>query len=454
MGDAGNEIRRPWSRSDRLVPRVVVRPLQEFLQTSTASALLLFTSVVVALVWANSPWRDSYDRAWSTVITFRFGSWVFAKDVQFWINDGLMTVFFLLVGIEIKRELTAGELPRIRAALLPAVAAIGGMAVPALIYVVIVGGGPGGHGWGVPMATDIALALGALALAARHAPASLKPLLLTLAIVDDIGAIAVIAIFYSQGGNIGAFAAAAALVGIIVGLRNLHVRAILPYVVVGTALWFATYEAGIHPTIAGVLLGLLTPSQKFQRPAAVSEAAKRTAGETVDHPDPPDLDAPAWLRLAWLSKEAVSPLTRVEHRLLPWSSWVILPLFALANAGVSLGSTVVRGALTSPVAIGIFCGLVIGKPLGIFFGSKFVIGWGGATLPPGTRWNDLLGMSVIAGIGFTVALFIAELAFEGEPGLLAEAKVAILAASLAAGLIGGVVLRWSRPADLATPPRT
>lgn len=441
MSDAGDGIRRPWSRSDRLLPRVVVRPLQEFLQTSTASALLLLTAVVVALLWANSPWRASYERIWSDAVTLRIGSWVFAKDARFWINDGLMTIFFLLVGIEIKREFTTGELQRLRAALLPAVAALGGMAVPALIYVAVVGGGPGGHGWGVPMATDIALALGALALSARYAPPSLKPLLLTLAIVDDIGAIVVIAVFYSRGGNLAALATAILLIGLIIVLHRQHVRAVLPYVLVGAGFWFATYEGGVHPTIAGVILGLLTPSQPFQRPAAVSEAAKRTAGETVDDPDPPDVDAPAWLRLAWLSKEAVSPLTRVEHTLLPWSSWVILPLFALANAGVVLDPSVLHRSLTSPIAIGIFLGLVLGKPLGILTGSVLVVRAGGSSLPPDTRWSDMLGMGATAGIGFTVALFIADLAFVGSPGLLGEAKVAILAASVVAGILGWVAVR-------------
>ncbi|MGZ4149067.1 MAG: Na+/H+ antiporter NhaA [Actinomycetota bacterium] len=441
MGDAGHDIRLSWSRSDRLVPRVIVRPLQEFLQTSTSSALLLFAAVVLALVWANSPWKDTYERVWTTPATLRLGSYAIAEDVRFWVNDGLMTIFFLLVGIEIKRELTTGELQRPRAAVLPVVAALGGMVVPALLYLAVVRGGEGSHGWGVPMSTDIALALGALALAARHAPPSLKPLLLTLAIVDDIGAILVIAIVYSHGGNPEALAVAVLLVLAIVVLQRQHVRAIVPYVVVGAALWLATYEAGVHPTIAGVVLGLLTPAEPFQRPAAVSAEAKRTADETVDDPHPPDADAPAWLHLAWISKEAVSPLARVEHTLLPWSSWVIVPLFALANAGVALHATVLRDASTSAVAVGIVVGLVLGKPLGIVTASLVAVRARAASLPSDTSWGDVLGLGVTAGIGFTVALFIAELAFEDTPALLDEAKVAILFASLVAGIVGWVVLR-------------
>jgi NhaA family Na+:H+ antiporter len=441
MGDAGHDIRLPWSRSDRLVPRVIVRPLQEFLQTSTSSALLLFAAVVVALAWVNSPWGHTYEEVWTTPVTLRFGSWALAEDLRFWVNDGAMTIFFLLVGIEIKRELTTGELRSLRAAVLPAVAAIGGMVAPALIFLAVVRGGEGSHGWGIPMATDIALALGALALAARHAPPSLKPLLLTLAIVDDIGAILVIAIVYSHGGSPEALAVAVLLVLAVVALQRQHVRAILPYVLVGAALWLATLQAGVHPTIAGVVLGLLTPAEPFQRPAAVSAEAKRTADETVDDPRPPDADAPAWLHLAWISKEAVSPLARVEHTLLPWSSWVIVPLFALANAGVELHVGVIRATLGSAAALGIVLGLVLGKPLGILSASALAVRTRAASLPSDTSWGDLAGLGATAGIGFTVALFIAELAFERGSNLLAEAKVAILFASMVAGAIGWVVLR-------------
>jgi NhaA family Na+:H+ antiporter len=357
------------------------------------------------------------------------------------VNDGLMTVFFLLVGIEIKREVTIGELRSPRAAALPAVAALGGMVVPALLYVAVVGGGEGAEGWGIPMATDIALALGALALAASHAPSNLKPLLLTLAIVDDIGAILVIAIFYTDGGDPTSLIVALAAIGAIVLLQRIHVRAVAAYVVVGAVLWYATYRAGVHPTIAGVVLGLLTPSEPFQRPAAVSQEARRTAEETVDDPVPPDVDAPSWLRLAWLSKEAVSPIARAEHTLLPLSSFVIIPMFALANAGLVLSWDTVREALSAPVAIGIFLGLVIGKPLGVALASGVSVRSGVATRPQGVGWLDLLGMGATAGIGFTVALFIAELAFDEAPALLDQAKVAILAASAVALVAGQVVLR-------------
>jgi NhaA family Na+:H+ antiporter len=292
------------------------------------------------------------------------------------------------------------------------------------------------------MATDIALALGALALAASHAPSSLKPLLLTLAIVDDIGAILVIAIFYASGGEPMFLAVALGAVVTMVLLQRIHVRAVNAYALVGVVLWYATYRAGIHPTIAGVILGLLTPSEPFQRPAAVSAEARRTAEETVDDPEPPDADAPAWLRLAWLSKEAVSPIARVEHVLLPWSSFVIVPIFALANAGMVLSFDVISDAVSAPVAIGIFVGLVVGKPLGV--ASAASVRTRLASRPDDVGWADLIGMGATAGIGFTVALFIAELAFETEPALLDQAKVAILAASAVALAFGQAILRLGR----------
>jgi Na+:H+ antiporter, NhaA family len=436
------QVRPPWAASDRFVPRTVVRPLQEFLQTSTSSALFLLVAVLIALAWVNSPWRAAYDALWHTEFTVRFGSFIdLHEDLKFWVNDGLMALFFLVVGLEIKREIVSGELRQIRAAILPVLAAIGGMVVPALLYLAIAGG-TNARGWGIPMATDIAFALGALTLAAGFAPSNLKPLLLTLAIVDDIGAILVIALFYS--GGIVLAPLAVALGGIIaVGLATrAHVRALPLYAILGAVIWYATYEAGIHPTIAGVVLGLMTPAAPLQRPQAVSLEARRIADETVDDPDPSnaDADAASWMRLAWVSREAVSPLARVEHVLLPWTSFVILPIFALANAGVVLSSSTIAAAATDVVAIGIFVGLVVGKPLGVFLGSQVAVRSRAATLPGDVGWGDLAGMGFTAGIGFTVALFVAELAFP-RSAILQEAKIAILAASVVAGIAGYVVLR-------------
>jgi Na+:H+ antiporter, NhaA family len=442
MSDHDDHLQPPWSRSERRIPRGVVRPLQEFLATSTASATLLFAAAALALVWANL--GDSYEAFWTTPFVLRVGESTIGTDLRFWVNEGLMTLFFLVVGIEIKRELTVGELQRLRAAALPAIAAIGGMVAPALLFLAGVRGGEGAHGWGIPMATDIALALGALALAASRAPGGLKPLLLTLAIVDDIGAIIVIAVFYSHGVELTALAAAVGIVLVIAALERGHVRFLPIYVSLAVLLWVATYQAGIHPTIAGVVLGLLIPSRPFQRPAAVSEEARRIADDTSDHPDPPDADAGEWLRLAWLSAEAVSPMARVEHVLLPWSSFLVVPVFALANAGVPLSGSALSAAASSSLAWGVFVGLVVGKPLGIWLAARAATATGVGEAPAGVGQRDLLGLGATAGIGFTVALFVAELAFEDRPALVDEAVIAILVGSLVAGLLGQIILRARR----------
>jgi Na+:H+ antiporter, NhaA family len=451
-GPARPGVEPTWSRSDRTVPRVVLRPLQEFLQTATSGAILLFAAVVVALLWANSPWKDAYEELWLTRVSVGVGSWAIDKDIRFWIDDGLMALFFLLVGLEIKRELVSGELRDRRAAMLPALAAVGGMIVPALVYVAVAGRtAPGG--WGVPMATDIAFALGVLALAAAHVPSPLKSLLLTLAIVDDIGAILVIALFYSDGVDWPWLLTALSVIALVLAAQKIKIRASGVYLLLGVVLWYATYRAGIHPTIAGVVLGLLTPAHPFQRPGAVSEEAHRVADETMDEPEPPDADATAWLRLAWLSREAVSPLARVEHALLPWSSFVILPLFALANAGVTLTGGVVGNALTSVVALGIVLGLVLGKPIGVFLASAIGVRTGVGRLAPGVAWGHMAGLGMTAGVGFTMALFVAGLAFEGAPLRLAYAKVAILAASVIAGVAGYVLFRFVRVRGALEPDR-
>ncbi|TMK66806.1 MAG: Na+/H+ antiporter NhaA [Actinobacteria bacterium] len=433
-------LRRPWSRSERPVPRRVFQPLQSFLAEEAAGGVFLLAATVVALAWANSPWRDSYQQLWGTSLTIGVGRWAISEDLAHWVNDGLLSLFFLVVGLEIKRELVTGELREAKAAALPVVAALGGMVVPALLYLAVNAGREGARGWGIPMATDTAFALGVLTLAARRAPANLKPFLLTLAIVDDIGAILILALFYSGGITWGALAVAVALCAGIFGLERIGVRATAVYVVLGIAVWVATFESGIHPSIAGVALGLLTPAVPFQRPRAVSDEAHRVADETVDDPVPPDADAHHWLRLAWLSREAVSPLARLESTLHPWTSFVVVPLFALANAGVHLTGAGLRDAATSRIAVGIVLGLVVGKPLGISLGSFVAVRTGIARLPAGVAWRDLVGAAAVAGIGFTVSLFVAELAF-ANLALVTTAKIGILSASIVAGAVGYGLLR-------------
>ena len=435
-------LRLPWSRTERPVPRRVVKPLQSFLEQEAAGGAFLLGATVVALAWANSPWWETYEQLWRNSLTIGIGRWAISADLRHWVNEGLMALFFLVVGLEIKRELVTGDLREIRAAALPVIAAVGGMIVPALIYLAFNAGGEGAPGWGIPMATDIAFALGVLTIGARRAPANLKPFLLTLAIVDDIGAILVIALFYSGGVTWGPLAVAAFLCGVIVLCQLINIRASAVYVVLGLGTWVATFESGIHPTIAGVALGLLTPAVPFQRPRAVSEEAHRVADETVDDPVPPDADAHHWLRLAHLATEAVSPLARVEAALHPWTGFVIVPLFALANAGIRLSSMALIDAATSAIAIGIVAGLVVGKLAGISAASLLAVRAGIGTLPRGVQWRDLLGAAAVAGIGFTVSLFIAELAFT-DARLADTAKVGILAASLLAGVVGFWLLRWA-----------
>jgi NhaA family Na+:H+ antiporter len=433
-------IRPPWSGSGGPLARRVVQPLQAFLNEETSSALLLFTAAVVALVWVNSPMRESYETLWRTQVGIRIGDVGIVEDLRHWVNDGLMSLFFLVVGLEIKRELTTGELRDPRAAAVPVVAALGGMLVPAVIYLALNPTGASSEGWGIPMATDIAFALGVLTLAARSAPASLKPFLLTLAIVDDIGAIIVIALFYSGGVTVLPLALAAVLLAVIVVCQRNQVRAATVYVALGTGVWIAVFESGVHPAIAGVVLGLLTPAVPFQRPSAVSEEAHRIANETVDDPSPPDADAPQWLRLATLSTEAVSPLARVEAALHPWTSSLVVPLFALANAGIVLSGDVFADAARSSITLGIVLGLVVGKVAGVMFASALTVRTGIGRLPAGATWRHLLGVGAVAGIGFTVSLFITELAFGGgvEAG---QAKVGVFTASVIAGLLGFVVFR-------------
>lgn len=445
---AESRIHAPWSRSERPVPRRIVRPLQSFLSTESAGGILLLAAALVALIWANSPWSDTYERTWHTVLTLRLGDLKISEDVRHWVNDGLMTLFFFVVGLEIKRELATGELRRPRAAALPAVAALGGMVVPAAIYAALNAGGVGSRGWGIPMATDIAFAVGVLTIAARQAPPSLKPFLLTLAIVDDIGAIIVIAIFYTQDISLLALGLAIALVAVVVALQRIAVRAISVYMLLGIGIWFAMYFSGVHPIIAGIVLGAITPTVAFQRPRAVSEEARRVADETVDDPEPPDADADSWLRLADLSREAVPPLARAEAAMHPWTSFLIVPVFALANAGVPLSGESLREATTSAVTLGVVLGLVLGKTVGITLASWIGVRTGLALLPADLSWRHVLGGAAVAGIGFTVSLFITDLAFVNERNV-ESAKVGIVAASVLAGVIGYLILAFGRAPDPA-----
>jgi NhaA family Na+:H+ antiporter len=436
-GTPNGDIRVPWSRSERPVPRRLLRPLQSFLETEVASGILLLAAIAVAQVWANL--GHGYQAFWTTELTMRLGRWVVAEDLRSWVNDGLMALFFMVVGLEIKRELLTGELRDRRVAVLPVVAALGGMIVPALIYLAFTAGTPSASGWGMVMPTDIALALGVLALAMPRAPAGLRIFLLALAIVDDLGSIVVVALFYSGTLAWGWLGAGAGIVVGVLLLERIHVRAAAVYIVLGVAMWFAFLASGLSPTLAGVTMGFLTPAVAFQRPRAVSEEAHRVADLTVDDPFPPDADAEHWLYLAELSREAVSPLARVETALHPWTSYLVVPLFALANAGIALSAATLGEAARSPVALGIVVARVLGKTVGISLACFLAVRLGIARLPSGTSRRHLLGAAAAAGVPFTVSLFIAEIAL--PVGQLQAAKVGIVVAGALSSLLGFLVLR-------------
>jgi Na+:H+ antiporter, NhaA family len=400
----------------RRSPVRLVRPLVEFLRTEAASGVALLAAAVVALVWANSPWQQSYVDLWTHELAIGIGSHSLELDVRGWINDGLMTIFFFVVGLEIKRELVVGELRQPRRAALPVIAAAGGMVVPALIYTALNAGGAGADGWGIPVATDIAMAVGVVSLLGAAVEPSLKLFLLALAIVDDIGAIAIIAVFYSHGLDAGAALAALAILAVVVACRVMGVQAIAVYVVLGVALWLAVQQSGIHATITGVVLGLLTPTTPLRN------------------------------RDGDVAGSVVESLERLLH---PWSSFVVVPLFALANAGVPVSSEALREAWSSPITHGVVAGLVLGKLVGVSVATWAAVRLGVGELPAGTTWRAVVGIGAVAGIGFTVSIFVTDLAFD-DPSLRDEAIIGILAASVLAALLGALVFRlggrWRRGA--------
>jgi len=425
-------LRFSWLSSERPVPRLVARPLLRFLHTEASGGVILLAAVIVALGLANSPWGDAYEAFWRTELSVEAGPLRLSEDLRHFVNDALMAIFFFVVGLEIKRELVTGELSSARSAALPALAALGGMLVPALVYAAINRGGAGSSGWGIPMATDIAFAIGLLALFSARIPSGLRVFLLTLAIVDDIGVILVIALFYSAGLHFGWLLAAAGLACVVVVLRRLKVWWVPVYVVVGAAFWLAMFESGVHATIAGVILGLLTPARPADPDGMrnVFEQAEVLAKEP---------DASFVRSTAQQANEVVSVAERLEHLLHPWSSFVIIPLFALANAGVILSVDRLRDAATSPVAIGVVLGLVVGKMFGIVGASLLAMKLGIGDLPVGVEKRHIVAVSAVAGIGFTVSLFVAGLSFD-NPEQIEVAKIGVFVGSLLAGTLGAVLL--------------
>jgi NhaA family Na+:H+ antiporter len=402
-----------------------------------AGGIVLLAATIVALVWANVDF-SGYEHVWETEFTLTIGDFSIAEDLRHVVNDGLMTLFFLVIGLEVKRELTVGELSERKAAMLPAAAALGGMVFPALIYLAVTQG-DASHGWGIPIATDVAFALAALAALGRLVPATLVAFVLGVAVVDDIGAIGVIAIFYTDDLNLLWLLGAVAGLLLIVLMNRLHIRYVPAYFIVGLAVWFATFESGVHATIAGVAIGLITPVHPFQKGDAAGREAGRIAEMAEDDTHDRDRNADYWRRIARLSREAISPLDRVEHGLHQWSSFVVLPIFALANAGILLTSETITSAAESPVAPAVALGLVLGKTIGLSAGAILAVRLGLARLPRGVSWAHILGAGAIAGIGFTVSLFISELAFT-DPELANASRIGILAGSVVSAVLGLTIL--------------
>ncbi len=435
--------RKTWLQSNRTVPRRFVRPLLEFTHVEASGGIVLLVAAVVALVWANAPFGETYESFWGTEIDFTFGPLHLTESLRDFVNDGLMAIFFLVVGMEIKRELAVGELRELRTAALPAIAAIGGMVLPALLYVLIAGGGEAGRGWGIPMATDIAFSVGVVALLGARVPVGAKVFLLALAIVDDIGAIAVIAVFYTEDLAIWWLTAAiAGLVAIRLATR-IGVRWVGFYVVVGFLTWFCMLESGVHATLAGVAIGLLTPARPLYSDSEYLLRARWIIGQyEMDRRDPrgPERVDDRALNLAHVATESVSPLARQEAAIHPWSSFLIVPLFALANAGVRFAGVDLLATVTSAVSLGVTAGLVVGKFVGITLATVIAVRLGLGKLPRRTTWTHVVGVAGLAGIGFTVSLFITGLAFT-DPVIADQAKVGIFLGSTVAGLLGYAILR-------------
>jgi NhaA family Na+:H+ antiporter len=419
--------------------RQLTAPVRRFLAVESASGFVLVGCTAVALVLANSPLADAVHHFWDTRLRVGVGRLTLDEPLHFWVNDALMAVFFFVVGLEVKREIVAGELSSVKQAALPVVAAVGGMVVPAAIYLLLQRGTPGERGWGVPMATDIAFVVGLLALFGRRVPLGLKVFLLSLAIVDDIGAILVIAAFYSGGTDGRLLGLGAAGLGLCLLLNRLGVRSVLVYLPVGAGVWLATLAGGVHPTIAGVLLGLVTPARPLVGATALRlSMADLLADMQDDRDQPPELEELELLRFA--ARETVSPLERLETFLHPWVGFAVMPVFALANAGVAVR----LGAVTDPIAVAVAAGLVLGKPVGIVGFSLLAVRLRLARLPAGVRVPTLVGAGCLGGIGFTMALFVAGLAFAG-PAQLDAAKVGILLGSGLSAAVGGAILWRTLP---------
>ena len=421
----------------------LTRPISHFLHIEATSGLVLLACTLLALVLANSVWAEPFAELWQTRVGFSFGSFQLFKPLILWINDGLMCIFFFVIGLEIKREIVFGELQDRRKAALPAAAALGGMIFPAGLYLLLMSGQPGERGWGIPMATDIAFVVGFLALLGPRVPFGLKILLLTLAIVDDIGAVLVIAVAYTTDISVASLGYAAVGFGLVYLFNRIGVRPVPVYVVLGACIWLAFLKSGVHPTVAGVMLGMFTPAHPWFSERSLLVVAdgvaqrlrqdRESGGNEAAHHEE------AVAVLTHSARETISPLDRLETMLHPWVAFLIMPVFALANAGVRIDLP----EIGNPVSVAVMVGLVLGKPLGIVIFSWLAVRLGLARLPTGVNWKALIGAGCLAGIGFTMSLFIAGLALDGTQ--LNAGKVGTLIGSTVSAILGMGMLIYFLP---------
>ncbi len=413
----------------------ITRPLNRFLHIEAASGAVLILFTIAALILANSPIAGDFHHLLETPIGISIGSFALNYSLHHWINDGLMTIFFFVVGLEIKREFVFGELRDPKKAALPLAAAIGGMVAPAGIYLLLQGSGPAARGWGIPMATDIAFVVGCMAVLGPRIPHGLRIMLLSLAIVDDIGAIIVIAIGYTEGLDLRSLFIGCAGFLVCVFFNRIGIRSVAVYIVVGIAIWYSFMMSGIHATVSGVVLGLITPGRPWIDDGLFGDAVRKTAGLIRGNDSSGSTQRHDMLRqMAGAARETIPPLERLESLLHPWVSFAIMPVFAFANAGVHLDSS----GFSNPIGLAVIAGLLLGKPIGIFLTSFVAVRLGVARLPSGLGWSGVIGGGFLGGIGFTMALFIAGLALDGD--MLDASKIGILVGSLASAIVGSAIL--------------
>lgn len=442
------KMHAPWEKTFKKIST----PFEHFLHAQTTTGIVLMLMTIVALILANTPFADIYINFFHMNIDFNVGSWKLSHSVHYWINDGLMSIFFFLIGLEIKRKILIGELSNIKIAILPILAAIGGMVFPALIYFSITNGGVGANGWGIPMATDIAFAISALVLLGKRVPSTLVTFLVALAIVDDLGAVLVIAIFYTEQINMLPLILSMSFFIILILFNRLGIHTVFPYFLIGLFVWFFMLESGVHATIAGVFVAMSIPSKPKKAPIRFTKKARKLLSDYDKYPVATDhvmheKQKAILIRMKDNIDKIGTPADRLEHELHLPVALIIIPFFALANAGIKIDFSSIADTIMQPISFGIIAGLILGKILGIFGVSFLAIKLKIATLPERSTMSQIFGVSLLGGIGFTMSIFVADLAFMGNDEFIFQAKVGILIASLFSGLTGFFWLKYGAKHD-------